>query len=49
MARNIQMQNPATGDVKVIPNELVDQYTARGWKKTTAKTSSSSSSSSSKK
>lgn len=43
-----QMKHPS-GDVKVVPDELVAKYADRGWKKTTAKTSSSPSSATSTK
>lgn len=43
---NTEMKNPKNGDVRVVPDELVDQFRERGWEKTSSKSSKSSSSSS---
>lgn len=37
----VTMRNPKTGDVKVIPVEVEDRYTGRGWEQHTSSTSDS--------
>ena len=49
MASNTEMKNPKTGDVKIVPDQLVKQYSERGWEKTSTSSKSSGSSSSSSK
>lgn len=35
MSSNTEMRHPESGDVRVVPNELVGLYTSRGWESTT--------------
>lgn len=35
MSSNTEMKDPGSGDVRVVPNELVGLYRSRGWESTT--------------